>query len=321
MKVVMINDCAFVGQTLEKYFAESIIVEHIKRTRSFFGKTFGMSWRVLRAKGDIYHAHYLLQDCYVASKLNKKPLIGHAHGTDIRENIKRFFLRRIVRHNLKHCDKVIVATPNLLETALKYNDNTEYVPNPVDTALFYPMKQRKDVGKLKVLIAGGSDWRVKGTDKILRGLKIIEKDVEVSLIKHGIDVEKTLKLSNRLDLNPIILPYVSHENMSEYYWNADVVVASIGIGGTLGMVALEAIACGRPTIAHISSRFDEYKDFPLLDVSTPEGIAEAISHSKETKLWEEEYQYINSHHSPSVVAENIVNIYSSLVENGNLSAK
>jgi len=68
MRVVMVNDCAFVGGTLIKYLPDDFSVLHLKRSRRFFDKTFGIGWRIFRAKGDLYHAHYLLQDCYLALK-------------------------------------------------------------------------------------------------------------------------------------------------------------------------------------------------------------------------------------------------------------
>ena len=55
MKVVMINDCAFVGETLIKYMPSYIDVVHFKRSRKFFDKTFKIAWNILRTKGDIYH--------------------------------------------------------------------------------------------------------------------------------------------------------------------------------------------------------------------------------------------------------------------------
>lgn len=40
MKVVMINDCAFVGETLLKYLPNELEKQHIKRTRKFLIKRF-----------------------------------------------------------------------------------------------------------------------------------------------------------------------------------------------------------------------------------------------------------------------------------------
>ncbi|UCE95410.1 MAG: glycosyltransferase family 4 protein [Candidatus Bathyarchaeota archaeon] len=309
----MVNDCANVGTTLLKYLPLNFEKQHIKRTRQFWDKTFGIAYKIFKAKGDVYHANYLLQDCYIAARLGKHPLVGHAHGTDVRESIGRFFLGRIVKHNLKNCDKVLVSTPNLLEKALEYNDSSEYLPNPVDTELFYPNGRNEPEEKLKVLIAAGSHWRIKGTDKILYAAKKVQSEVDLSIIRYGIDINRTLKLADDLGLNVTVLPPVSHSEMRDYYWNADTVIGSIGIGGSLGMVALEAIACGRPTVVHVSSRFSEYNEFPLHDLSTPEEIAEALISSREMRLWEKEYNYLKQHHTPQVVIERLVETYNCLV--------
>ena len=45
---------------------------------------------------------------------------------------------------------------------------TLYLPNPVDTALFYPKALMSHGGKKRVLIASDSNWSVKGTDIAIR---------------------------------------------------------------------------------------------------------------------------------------------------------
>uniref|UniRef100_A0A7C5XJ63 Uncharacterized protein n=1 Tax=Ignisphaera aggregans TaxID=334771 RepID=A0A7C5XJ63_9CREN len=57
----------------------------------------------MRISADVYHIHYLLQDCYIVLKLGKKPLIGHAHGSDIRVALNNPLLGRVVRYNLMRC--------------------------------------------------------------------------------------------------------------------------------------------------------------------------------------------------------------------------
>ncbi len=297
-----------------KYFPPEIKTVHLKRSRGFWSKTFGIAWKILKAKADIYHCHYLLQDCWLALKFGKHPIIGHAHGTDVRSNIKHFAWGRIVRYNLGNCDKIVVSTPNLLETAREFNKSAEYVPNLVDENLFYPKTRKKVKGKIKVLIAGASDWAVKGTDKIIRALKKIEKDVEISIIKYGIDIDKTLKLAKALGLRINVLPPVPHINMPEYYWSADTIVASIGVGGTLGMVALEAIACGRPVITHVSSQFPEYEEFPFCDIFSTEKIAEAILSSRNEKVWKKEYEYYKRYHAPEKIMRKFMEIYNDLIQ-------
>jgi hypothetical protein len=39
----MINDCAFVGETLIKYLSSYIDVVHLKRSRRLFDKTLGVA--------------------------------------------------------------------------------------------------------------------------------------------------------------------------------------------------------------------------------------------------------------------------------------
>jgi len=316
MRVVMVNDCAYVGETLVKYFPADVEAVHLKRSRGFWDKTFRIAWRVLRANADLYHVHYLLQDCYIALKFGKRPIIGHAHGSDVRDSIRQFPWSRIVRHNLEKCDKIVVSTPNLLKTAKEYNASAEYIPNLVDESIFYPRAREKVENKIRVLIAGASDWNVKGTDKIIKALKRVEKDVDISMIKYGVDSDKTLRLAKTFGLHVNVLFPVPHIDMCEYYWGADTIIGAIGIGGALGMVVLEAIACGRPVITRVSSEFSEYEAFPLLDISTPEEIADTVLSSRDEELWKKEHEYLRDYHSQERVTKRFMKIYNDLIKEG-----
>ena len=309
MKVVMINDAAFVGETLLKYMPAEIKKQHIKRSRSFWSKTFGLAFKILRAKGDIYHVNYLLQDCYIAARLGKKPLIGHAHGSDLRASLNHTVWGRIVRHNLKHCDKILVSTPDILGIAKRYREDAEYLPNPVDTELFYPKPASQHDGKKRVLIASDSNWSVKGTDIAIKALSKIRDEVDVSIVQHGRDFEKTKALSSSLGLSLRVLAKSPHEKLNEYYWDADVVIDRFRLG-SLGVVSLEAIACGRPVVTYVSSDFQEYNDFPLKEVFTEEAIARAVEKA-DSDLWAKQYKYLMKYHKPEVFAKKTLRIYNS----------
>ncbi len=311
MKVVMINDCAFVGETLIKYLPSYIDVVHLKRSRRFFDKTFKIAWKILRTKGDIYHVNYLLQDCYVASKLGKRPIVGHAHGSDVRQSLNHFAWKRIVKHNLKKCDIILVSTPDILDITKSYREETEYLPNPVDTNLFYPKPAQAHKEKLRVLIASDSNWDVKGTDIAIRALAKLKNEVEVFLIQKGKDFAKTVALADSLDLHLKILPVTSHENVNNYFWNADVVMDRFKLG-SLGMVSLEAVACGRPVLNFVSSAFPSYKDFPLKDVDSVEKLVVAIK-DLSPKLWEAEYAYLRKNHDGRLIAKQIEEIYKHII--------
>jgi glycosyltransferase involved in cell wall biosynthesis len=108
-----------------------------------------------------------------------------------------------------------------------------------------------------------------------------------------------------------VLPKVPHEELNKYYWNSDVVIDRFRLG-SLGVVSLEAIACGRPVIAYVSSEYEEYKEFPLKDINEEEKIAETIMNADE-QLWRKEYEYLIKYHDPRAIAKRVLKIYKSFL--------
>jgi len=311
LKLVMINDCAYVGETLIKHLPNDIEAKHLKRSRKFWDKTFGVTWKILQTKADVFHVHYLLQDCYLTLRFGKRPVVGHAHGSDLRKSLKHHAWGRIVRHNLKKCDRVLVSTPDILRQAKMFRKDAEYLPNPVDTELFYPKPPVKRGKKKRVLIASDSNWTVKGTDLAVKALARIKENVHVSIIAYGADFDKTVSLADSIGLRLNILPKVPHEKLNEYYWDSDVVIDRFVLG-SLGVVSLEAVACGRPIIAYVSSEYPENKDFPLKDLKEEEKIADTLLNTSH-KLWEKEYEFLKKHHDTNTIAARLISIYEELL--------
>lgn len=308
----MINDCSSVGETLLKYLPVDIEKQHIKRTRGLCSKTVSVAYKILKAKGDMYHSNYLLQDCYVAVRLDKKPILGWGLGSDVRASLKHPLWSRLVRYNLKNCNKVLVSTPDILAPARRYRDDAEYFPPAVDTGFYYSKPPLQHDGKKKVLIASNVNWGVKGTDTAIRALSRLKNEVEVSIIRYGSDFEKTLSLASFLGLPLNILPMASHEQMREYYWNSEVIVDQF-VCGCAGMVSLEAIACGRPAVTYVKSDYEEYEDFPLKDLTTEDQIAEATAEA-DNNLWKKEYKYLEKKHKPDSVVKKLLTIYDSVIK-------
>jgi len=257
----------------------------------------------------------MLQDCYLALRLGKRPVVGHAHGSDLRTALMHPIWGRIVRHNLRNCDKPLVSTPDVLGIAKVFREDAEYLPNPVDQQLFYPKPLRDRSEKRRVLIASDSNWSVKGTDVAVRALSKIREDVDVSIIAYGADFDRTKALADSLDLRLNVLPKVPHEGLSQYYWNSDVIIDRFKIG-SLGMISLEAIACGRPVVTYVSSEYSENEDFPLKDVNEEEKIAEVIEELPE-RLWKTENEFLKKHHDIKAIESRLVSIYEELAESLN----
>ncbi len=314
MKLVMINDCASVGETLLKYLPPEIDRLHIKRTRGFWSKTVGVAYDILRAEGDLYHANYLLQDCYIAARFGKQPLVGYSVGSDLRVYLKHWPWSRLIKHNLKNCDKIIVSTPDLLDIGMRFRKDVEYLPPPVDTELFFPKPSLQPGERTRILIASNASWLGKGTDMAIRALSHLRDGVQVSIIEHGVDFGKTLELASLLNLDLNILPKVPHYRMNEYYWNSDMVFDQFLVGCP-GMTALEAIACGRPVVTYVSSVYPEHATFPLKDVNTPKAIIEAVNEiDASDDVLKKQRQYVAVTHQKDTVLKKLLNIYNSLTK-------
>jgi len=310
----MVNDCAYVGETLIKYLPREVLVGHLKRSRRFSDKTFGIAWKILRSKGDLYHVHYLLQDCYLALKLGKRPLIGHAHGSDLREVIRSRKWGWIVKYNLENCAKVLVAQPTILEIAKKYNSTAEYFPIPYDPETFYAKPLPPEREEKHVLLVSPHDFKVKGTDKFLDALADVKVPLKVKTIYYGKDAEKAHILARKLGLKIEFIEKVHHSKMNELYWEADLILGSFG-AGQLDTVAIEAMACGRPLIHHVLEKF--YSACPLKELDVVNSVAELIHqllvYRKEAKeKVRAQLKYVQVHHNAQVLVRKLVRIYGEL---------
>jgi hypothetical protein len=145
---------------------------------------------------------------------------------------------------------------------------------------------------------------------VIRGHCLIPNTELVSIIMHGKDFDKTTALASSLGLRLKILPKVPHVKLNEYYWSADVVIDRFALG-SLGMVSLEAIACGRPAIAYVSSEYEENKDFPLKDLMQEEAIASLIRNLP-SDLWEKEHLFLEKHHDVTKIESRLLSIYEEL---------
>ena len=317
MKVVMINDCAFVGETLLKYMPPDMEKRHIKRTRGLWSKTFGLAYKILKAKGDVYHVHYLLQDCYMAARLGKSPLIGHAHGSDLREIVKSRKWGWIIKYNLRKCDKILVAQPTILDVAKEFNETAEYFPIPYDPNIFYekPLPDERNIKQ--IFLASPHDFRVKGTDKFLRALASLDVPLKVKSIWYGRDVGLASELAKALGVRVEFVGRVPHECMNKLYWESDLVLGSFGVG-QLDTVAIEAMACGRPVVHSVSKK--HFPTCPLEELKTVEDPSEIFSKLLFSRKEREErvkaqINYVSTSHAAPLLAQRVVKVYSQLAGN------
>lgn len=136
--VVIVNDCAHVMQDIIPCLLDFNII-FIQRSRRLWSKTFGVLGQILHSNGDIFHVSYALQDAYFVEKFKHLDVL-HVHGSDVRWTIHSRKYGWIVKHNLKHAEKILYATPDLEPLVTKFRSDATYLPTPVKTNVFPPKK-------------------------------------------------------------------------------------------------------------------------------------------------------------------------------------
>jgi len=326
----MVNDCAFVGESLiEANTYPDLSFTHIKRSRKFFDKTFGILWKILNSEGDIYHTHYLLQDTWLTLKFKrKKPHVAHAHGSDLRYSMKSKLWGPIVRYNLRNSDVVLVAQPMLLDLAKEYNEDSEYLPIP-----YHPMfeKVRKEGErfkavsssdeKLRVLMPCSIDFLKKGNDKMFKALVDAARDydgqIEVSIIDYGPDRQKFRRILEKEKSKNLIvklIEHVPHDVIHEVIMKNDLVVGAWG-KGNLDTVAIESMACEVPVIQHILVEY--YPGCPLNEYHQHEEVVEDVERMFDRKerirLARIQLDYVRKNHNPFKLLDRLYKLYMKLV--------
>lgn len=214
-------------------------------------------------KANIYHAVYpsLLQPLIIAQK---RPLVVTVHDT-FGEYGNIFRLKhKIIKYYFKRCDKIITIA-KFWKDDLIYNsgvneDKIVVILNGVDNRRFKPMKTPEEKSEQIVLYIGGLE-RAKGLGVLLRAFRIVISRVnKVKLLIGGKGPhEQYFKdLVSKLNIGRFVkfLGFVPEEELPLYYSLADVFVYPTFLG--LGLMTLEAMACGTPVISTNTCDIPEY---------------------------------------------------------------
>ena len=307
MRVCMINDVCSMAEALSKYLPYE--VKRIARSRGTFSKTVGLTARIMVSVADLYHVFYVLQDLYLALMMGKRPIVGHACGSDVRDTLRSRW-GWMVRYNLRNLDYVLSSQPTIVPQIREHTDNVEYFPIPVDPQLFVSSPLPEHVKELKVLYSSPVDFMVKGTDKIMRAMSFVKAPIIFMMIEYGRDLERAYELSRKLDIKVTWLRRQPHSAMASYYRAADVVLGNFGVG-QLDTTVIEAMACGRPVVHHLAPGF--FPEVPLKTYDTIEKFSDDIQlFLSDRKRAEEQVQrqldYVKIHYADHAV-KRLVEVY------------
>lgn len=163
----------------------------------------------------------------------------------------------------------------------RYHQKCFLIQNGIDANIFYPNEERiwcKN-GKIKILSVGPTQVGFKGIPDVLQSIRILrEKGVPVEFTRVS-----PLPPSEREEVGKVVDQYyinLKEKEMAELYRSMDIFISSSLEGEGFGLPAMEALACGVPSIlTEISSyqNFDARRDFAyFVPTHRPDRIAEGV---------------------------------------------
>ncbi len=240
---------------------------------SFF--PFYPSINVMRTKFDVIHAHtpfMIGTQGLMRAKINKTPLVGTFHTMVTDKSIIRDYtfdnkmLQRFITKYSWHymrlfynnCNEVI-APSGAIKGMLEKNGipNVDVVPNSVDLSRFNTKingdAARERLGfsdKDRVVLYAGRVSREKHLETLIRAASIIKED-RIKFVVAGTgpayDYYKGMVRKHGLGHKFTFTGFIPNQELPPYYAAADAFCIPSTFE-TQGMVALEAMACGKPVI-------------------------------------------------------------------------
>lgn len=222
---------------------------------------------------DVVYIHYASHSSIpvlLASKFKRMVIYTNLHGSDVvPENGIQEKFQKYTKRILKKSKRVIVPSEYFLDyVASKYSIDKKiinvYPSSGVDTNLFTVLSAAEKASiKKKYGVDNGFTTfcyvgRItadKGWDTFLNAIaKIIEKKKTVNFlfIGDGNEKEKYNALIEKMGLNPYIKKYsLLPQSELVYIYNISdaFIFPTRRVGESLGLVAIEAMACGTPVIA------------------------------------------------------------------------
>ena len=238
-----------------------------------------------RFRPDVLHAHWWLPAgvCAVlASRLLGLPLVVTLHGTDV-HLLRHRPLRRLARAVLRRCALVVVVSDDLQRLAV---ESLGLPPERV-AVLRMPVARVAEpvpvpTGEPVRLVAAGRLSVEKGFDVLLEAVRLAVRDgldVELDLVGSGPEHARLSGLAGALDGRVRLVPAQPRDDLWARMDAAQVLVVPSRREG-LGLVALEAIARGRPVIASRAGGLPEVVcdgvDGVLVPPDDPRALADAL---------------------------------------------
>ena len=266
----------FWPEKYQKLVYEGGILPNIKRSNLskiqvpflFLSELYYTFKLIKKERIDVIHTHWIIPNGLVGGLLSRIFKIMHittAHAGDVftirKSKILSIFGSFVLKNsetitaNSEYTKSVIVSIEN------RVKKNVKIIPMGVDTSRFNPDKAsglRNDFGAEYLILSIGRLVDKKGIKYLIMAMKDVIKvfsNAKLIIGGSGPDKDKLVKFCDDLDLknNVIFMGYIDNTDLPKYYASSDIfVLPSIETKGGdtegLGVVLLEAMACGIPVI-------------------------------------------------------------------------
>jgi len=296
-------------------------------------------YELKKGKINIINTHWLLPQGFVgavAKLILGTKHIASVHGSDINVIKNSKILIYIANFICKYSDVIAVNstyTQNLVEKILyKPHRRIELIPMGVDQEKFFPFEKKihknKKVKKQILSVGNLIDW--KGTKILVQAMSIVIKKINylnLDIIGDGPERNNLIKLIKELGLNNHInmLGKIPNGKLPYYYNKSDIfIIPSINVNGKtegLGVVTLEAMACGTPPIgSNVGGIVDVIKhqyNGLLVEPESPDLLAEKIvtllsDNSLLQKFSKNSIKLINEKFSWKILSQRYTNLFNSI---------
>lgn len=250
------NQLVSEGFTINKVVIAGRSSSAINKTLKYLKFSADIFKKIVKDDYDLIYVHYAehsLLPLVLLRKFIRKPLVINAHGDDI---LYPSVISSIVTTTIKHSDLLVVPSDYFREIGRnKYNHRNIFVSpsGGVDMNLFKPAKNGN--GKGHSIFTIGYVSRIdpgKGWDILLDAAHFLKQknlSFRVMMIGSGEESKMLVSKIQELGLSDTVdyLGAKPHEELPNYFNRMDIFVFP-SKGESLGLVGLEAMACGVPVV-------------------------------------------------------------------------
>lgn len=219
-----------------------------------------------RGHYDAVHIHYAYLG--IVGLIARVPYVLHCHGDDVRDLDRRAWAP-LIRLAIRRAAHVYYSTPDLREALFRIRPDAEFLPNPIDIEHFRPLPLPADAEDILIACALSEN---KGVGHILDACEILAEDrplTRIDAISGGTATSRGDQLPNVL-----LLLHQPRTKLPGVIARHRVIIGQVH-EGAVGMVELEALACGRPVISRFTYHEAYAEPPPFVDAANGREIADA----------------------------------------------